>query len=143
MRIGRQELGARIAAFAAGLAAAGLDGAVLFDAARILYYTGFAFVPTERPIVLAVAADGRCGLLLPRLELEHAESESAVSEIEHYPEYPGDEHPLRALPRLLARLGVDGRIGADGDGYPWILGYRGPTLTELSGRTPEGVTRLV
>jgi Xaa-Pro aminopeptidase len=32
-------------------------------------------------------------------------------------------------------MSVGGKIGADQDGYPWILGYRGPTLGELSGAT--------
>ena len=35
---------------------------------------------------------------------------------------------------------MTGSIGADQDGYPWILGYRGPTLSELSGAS---VVRLV
>jgi Xaa-Pro aminopeptidase len=143
MRIEREELDARALALGERLATMSLDAAVLFDAARILYYSGFAFVPTERPIALAVTADGARGMLLPRLELEHAQSAAAVAEIEHYPEYPGDQHPLAGVPRLLERLGVTGRIGADGDGYPWILGYRGPTLTELTGRTPATVTALV
>jgi Xaa-Pro aminopeptidase len=30
-------------------------------------------------------------------------------------------------------MGVAGKVGADQDGYPWILGYRGPTLSELCG----------
>ena len=30
-------------------------------------------------------------------------------------------------------MGIGGRIGADQDGYPWILGYRGPALSELAG----------
>ena len=33
----------------------GLAGAVLFDEKRVLYYTGFAFIPTERPIAFAIA----------------------------------------------------------------------------------------
>jgi Xaa-Pro aminopeptidase len=143
MRIAREELDARTAALAERLVARGLDGAVLFDAARILYYSGFAFVPTERPIALVVMAGGTRGLLLPRLEREHAEANVPDAAIEHYPEYPGNEHPLTALPRLLTRLGVSGRLGADQDGYPWILGYRGPTLTELTGQAPESITALV
>jgi Xaa-Pro aminopeptidase len=35
---------------------------------------------------------------------------------------------------------MSGKVGADQDGYPWILGYRGPTLSELSGAT---VVRVV
>ena len=39
------------------------------------------------------------------------------------------------LTQTLSDMGVAGTIGADQDGYPWILGYRGPTLAELSGAT--------
>ncbi len=28
-------------------------------------------------------------------------------------------------------MGITGAIGADNDGYPGILGYRGPTLGEV------------
>jgi Xaa-Pro aminopeptidase len=112
---------------------AGLSGVVLFDPTYVLYYSGFAFVPTERPIAFVLAADGTSALVVPRLELEHAESKSALERVEHYLEYPGDPRAEEVLARTLADLGIRGRIGADQDGYPWILGYRGPTLTELSG----------
>jgi len=109
----------------------GLAGAVLFDVQRILYYTGFAFIPTERPIAFVLAADGRGGMLVPRLEVEHAQANAAVSEIAHYAEYPGERHPMELLRELLDALGVRGRIGADSDGYPWIFGYRGPALGDV------------
>jgi Xaa-Pro aminopeptidase len=40
-------------------------------------------------------------------------------------------------------MGIRDRFGADHDGYPWILGYRGPSLTELTGTIPEQVTGFV
>jgi Xaa-Pro dipeptidase len=113
----------------------GLSGIVLFDPTYVLYYSGFAFVPTERPIAFVLAADGTSALVVPRLELEHAESKSAVDRVEHYLEYPGDPRAEDVLARTLAGLGVEGTIGADQDGYPWILGYRGPALSELTGAT--------
>ena len=45
--------------------------------------------------------------------------------IESYPEYPGIEHPMSILARVLADLGIRDAIGADQDGYPGILGYAG------------------
>jgi Xaa-Pro dipeptidase len=39
------------------------------------------------------------------------------------------------LARVLADLGIAGAIGADGDGYPGILGYKGPTLSAVAGAT--------
>src|SRR5690242_10115858 len=87
-------------------------------------------------------ADGEGGMLVPRLEREHAEANALVSEVADYPEYPGESHPSEALRTLLGKLGLE-RVGADHDGYPWVLGYRGPTLTELMGVAPMKVTGFV
>lgn len=111
----------------------GLSGVVLFDPYYVLYYSGFAFVPTERPIAFVLGPDGTRALVVPRLELEHAQSRSALDRVEHYLEYPGEPRAETALEKTLAGLRLTGEIGADQDGYPWILGYRGPTLSELSG----------
>ena len=101
---------------------------MLFDAHHVSYYTGFAFIPTERPIAFALAADGRGGMLVPRLEVEHARANAAVQEVAHYDEYPGERHPMDVLRDLLDGLGIRDRLGADQDGYPWVFGYRGPPL---------------
>ena len=39
-----------------------LSGVVLFDSHYILYYTGFAFIPTERPIAWVMNAQGEKAL---------------------------------------------------------------------------------
>ena len=121
----------------------GLDGVVLFDPTYVLYYVGFAFVPTERPMAFALNADGDGGMLVPRLEREHAQANALVRHVADYPEYPGETHPSQALRSLLGQLGLRDRIGADHDGYPWVLGYRGPSLTELTGAAPVKVTAFV
>jgi Xaa-Pro dipeptidase len=118
----------------------GLGGIVLFDPYYVLYYAGFAFAPTERPIALVVGPDGNRTLVVPRLEVEHAQARAAVDRVEHYLEYPSAPRSETAIERALTDLGVDGTIGADQDGYPWILGYAGPTLSEISGAT---VVRIV
>ena len=74
-------------------------------------------------------------MLVPRLEREHAQANALVQHVADYPEYPSETHPTESLRELLAQMGLNGRLGADHDGYPWILGYRGPSLTELSPRT--------
>jgi Xaa-Pro dipeptidase len=107
-----------------------------------LYYSGFAFIQTERPIAFALATDGRGGMLVPRLEVEHAEANVAVSEVAHYDEYPGERRPMEALVDLLSSLGVRDPLGADRDGYPWVFGYRGPSLSQL-GLPPEPIADLV
>jgi Xaa-Pro dipeptidase len=118
----------------------GLGGIVLFDPYYVLYYAGFAFAPTERPIAFVVGPGGERALVVPRLEVEHAEAKATFDRVEHYLEYPGEPRSETAIERALAALGVGGTIGADQDGYPWILGYRGPTLSELSG---ANVVRIV
>jgi Xaa-Pro aminopeptidase len=125
----------RAARLSGHLAAQGLSGAVVFDAQRVQYLTGFAFAPTERPIAFVLGPHGERALFVPRLEVEHAAGQTGLEDIAHYPEYPGDPHPMEVLAGTLADLGVSERIGADLDGYPWILGYRGPSLSELTGAT--------
>ncbi|HYN87354.1 MAG TPA: Xaa-Pro peptidase family protein [Ardenticatenaceae bacterium] len=110
-----------------------LHGVVLFDNYYILYFTGFAFIPTERPIAFVMNAAGETAMFVPRLELEHAQAQTGFERVDHYVEYPFEPHPMQILKQTLAEMGIGGRIGADADGYPWILGYRGPSLSELTG----------
>jgi Xaa-Pro dipeptidase len=130
-----EEHRARCDALLEATSADGLSGVVVFDPYYVLYYAGFAFVPTERPIAFVLSGNGTRALVVPRLEVEHAEARSTLDRIDHYAEYPGDPRPETVLARTLSELGLAGTIGADQDGYPWILGYRGPTLSELSGAT--------
>jgi Xaa-Pro aminopeptidase len=143
MQIQAPEYAERGAALARHVQERGLDGAVLFDPAYVLYYTGFAFVPTERPMAFALDADGNGGMLVPRLEREHAQANSMVSHVADYPEYPSETHPMESLQKLLREMSLDGSLGADHDGYPWVFGYRGPALSELTGSAPEKITAFV
>lgn len=70
---------------------------------------------------------------MPEFEVARVRAETGFDRVESYPEYPGTEHPMRILARLLADMGITGTIAADQDGYPGILGYRGPSLSEVSG----------
>src|SRR5262245_30871312 len=144
LAIRQAEYEQRTSALANRLRDAGLGGAVLFEPSYVLYYVGFAFVPTERPMAFVLTADGEGGMLVPRLEREHAQANASVSQVADYPEYPSESHPVESLRDLLGKMGLaDATLGADQDGYPWILGYRGPTLTELTGRTPEKISAFV
>ena len=120
-----------------------LSGAVVFDNYYILYLTGFAFIPTERPIAFVMNAQGERALFVPRLEVEHARSKTQFERVDYYVEYPYDPHPMQILKKTLAEMGIAGKIGADSDGYPWMLGYRGPSLSELTGGTVVRVTGLL
>jgi len=99
---------------------------VLFDQAYIQYYTGFNFLSNERPVVVVVGDE--LTAFVPRFEVERTEEEGNFDRIESYPEYPGPQHPMKILARLL-----EGPLAADQDGYPGILGYEGPALSEVSG----------
>src|SRR5919108_676656 len=111
MNIQRAEYERRTASLAEHARASGLSGVVLFDPAYVLYYVGFAFVPTERPMAFALNADGVGGMLVPRLEREHAQANALVSEVADYPEYPSETHPMESLRELLERLGIRGSYG--------------------------------
>lgn len=134
LAITRAEFDARADNLRAYIEREKLSGVVLFDNYHILYYSGFSFIPTERPIVWLMNAKGEKGMFVPRLEVEHAKANVAGGRVDHYLEYPDNPHPMHLFKNMLNEMGFaanGGRIGADNDGYPWILGYRGPTLREL------------
>jgi Xaa-Pro dipeptidase len=143
LAIAQHEYENRTAALAGYVNEQELAGVVLFDPYYVLYFVGFAFVPTERPMAFLLNSSGEGGMLVPRLEREHAQANALVNHVADYPEYPGEAHPMESLKTLLEQMGIRDRLGADQDGYPWILGYRGPSLTELTGSTPEKVTAFV
>jgi Xaa-Pro dipeptidase len=120
-----------------------LSGAVLFDNHYILYYSGFAFIPTERPIAFILNAAGEKALFVPRLELEHAQANAQLDRVDHYIEYPYQPHPAEILGKTLKEMGITPEYGADQDGYPWIFGYRGPSLSEMLGAPPQRLAGFI
>jgi Xaa-Pro aminopeptidase len=112
---------------------AGLNGYVLFGADYIQYFTGFWFLSNERPVVYAESVGGESAVFVPEFEVERTHAEADFARVESYPEYPGTEHPMSIFARVLADLGIRGAIGADNDGYPGILGYEGPALSDVTG----------
>ena len=143
IRIPRSEFELRAGKLLSAIREQRLAGAVLFDSHYITYYTDFAFIPTERPMALAVSAEGERVLFVPRLELEHAQAEAVVDRVETYPEYPDDPHPMLRLSSVLADMGIAGPLGVDGDGYPWVLGYQGPSLSEVTGLAVQRIGAAV
>jgi Xaa-Pro aminopeptidase len=110
-----------------------LTGYVLFGADYIQYFTGFWFLSNERPVVYAESVGGESAVFVPEFEVERTRAETTFARVESYPEYPGLEHPMAIFARVLSDLGIRDAIGADQDGYPGILGYEGPALSEVSG----------
>lgn len=138
-----EEYSARINQLLQKIQEDGLSGAVLFDNFYILYYTGFAFVPTERPIAFVLSSQGERAMFVPRLESEHAKSHSVIQRVDSYLEYPYKPHPMEMLKEMLVDMNILGDIGADQDGYPWILGYRGPDLSSLMNATVHKITAFI
>jgi Xaa-Pro dipeptidase len=110
-----------------------LTGYVLFDESYIQYFTSFGFLATERPVAFVANASGDMAVFVPEFEVERVREETEFERVESYPEYPGIEHPMIILGRVLLDMGVTGAAGADQNGYPGILGYEGPALSEVSG----------
>ena len=121
----------------------GLSGFVLFEPAYVNYFTGFWFLSNERPIVYAESVAGDSAIFVPEFEVERTRAEATFERVESYPEYPGREHPMAILARVLADLGIGKAIGADQDGYPGILGYRGPALSAVTGARVAPLDALV
>ena len=119
------------------------SGVVLFDNDYVQYYTGFAFIPTERPIAFIMNTDGEKALFVPRLEVEHAKSNATIDRVSYYLEYPYTPHPMEKFSDELKTMGIRGQYCADNDGYPWILGYRGESLSEMLGDKPANVAGFI
>ena len=111
-----------------------LTGYVLFGEDYIQYFTSFGFLATERPVAFVANASGELAVFVPEFEVERVRAETEFERVESYPEYPGLEHPMVILARVLLDMGITGGVGADQNGYPGILGYRGPTLSEEIGK---------
>jgi Xaa-Pro dipeptidase len=121
----------------------GASGYVLFGQSYIQYFTGFWFLSNERPVVFAQSAAGELVVFVPEFEVERTRAETDFERVESYPEYPGIEHPMRIFARVLADLGIEGSIAADQDGYPGILGYSGPSLSDVSGAAVSTVDGVI
>jgi Xaa-Pro dipeptidase len=121
----------------------GASGYVLFDADYIQYFTGFWFLSNERPVVFAQSAGGDAAIFVPEFEVARTRAETDFDRIESYPEYPGLEHPMRIFARVLGDLGIAKTIAADQDGYPGILGYQGPPLSEVTSASVRPVAPTI
>ena len=133
--ISTDELRERRARLRALVADRNPSGFVVFDQSYVQYLTRFSFLATERPVAYIESAGGETAVFVPEFEVARVEAEAAVTRVASYPEYPGEEHPLRILARVLAEMGIAGTIAADQDGYPGILGYAGPALSTVTGAT--------
>ncbi len=72
------ELEARRARLLEYLAAEGLAGCVLFDDRYVQYFTSFNFLATERPVGVAMDAEGSLAVFVPEFEVERVRAETDV-----------------------------------------------------------------
>ena len=143
-QIADEEYRARREAVAAGMDAMHLDAMCVFYPARVTYLTGFHHVPTERPIALVLGPNAYTALIVPAVEKEHAETIAGIDRLDVYFEYPGPEHPMERLGVALAEVNAQPeRVGADHDGFVPYWGYRGPGLSDITGRPPVDAEMLV
>lgn len=131
LQIKEQEYRQRCEKLRAYLVEQNLSGVVLFNSDYVLYYCGFAFIPTERPMAFIMSREGERALFVPRMEVEHAKANALIERVDHYKEYPDTPHPMQILLTTLKEMGISGRVAADSDGYPQLFGYRGAKLSSL------------
>jgi Xaa-Pro aminopeptidase len=141
--IPREELTARRERLLAHIRDQKLTGYVLFDEQYIQYFTSFSFLATERPVAFAANASGETAVFVPGFEVERVREETEFERVEYYPEYPGVEHPMLILGRVLRDMGITGVVAADSDGYPDILGYAGPSLSEVMGGAATALSPFI
>ncbi|WP_132057100.1 M24 family metallopeptidase [Halorussus amylolyticus] len=127
-RVPESEFADRLEAVRKRIADTGADAGVWFGATSIEYLTGFGHIQTERPVVLAVAAD-RVEITVPRLEVERVETNPRIDAVHHYFDYPGGA-PIEVAAEMLSGLGADS-VATDADGAPGVMGYEGPKLSEF------------
>lgn len=75
----------------------------------IAYLTGFFHHPSERPIAVWIERGGHTVMLLPELEREYAQAQSAASELVSFPEFPGIRAPFAFLNDVVEAAGK--RVG--------------------------------
>jgi Xaa-Pro dipeptidase len=82
-------------------------------------------------------------VFVPGFEVERVREETEFERVESYPEYPGVEHPMLILGRVLRDMGITGALAADSDGYPAILGYAGPSLSQVMGGETTALSAFI
>lgn len=90
------------------MAEEGFDAFLTDHPEDIAYLTGFFHHPSERPVAIWIEVDGRVVMLLPELEREYAQSQSARAELVAFFEYPGVVAPFEVLARAVSPRG---RVG--------------------------------
>lgn len=110
-----------------------IDTYIVFNSNNIFYLTGYAFIPTERPLVLIIN-NSEVNFFVPELEVQHVSHQVPfVRQIFSYFDYPNNVHPIQSLVEILKKeLKVtDEKLAAESPGAPGYWGYKGPRLEEV------------
>ena len=113
----------------------GVDSVFLSSPVNVKYFSGFNYLPTERPAGVFVNKDLDMYFFGPKLEEEHSMYQSQVfREAFSYFDYPGKTHPFRFFAKWMKELSAGQNIGSDGPSlYPPIYGFKGIFPSELLG----------
>jgi Xaa-Pro dipeptidase len=132
-----QEMLSRKQRLLEAMAAAGLDGMLLFAQESHFWLTGFDTFGFCFFQCLYVGADGRMALLTRSADLRQAQHTSNIADIRIWKD-DAQANPAKDLATMLADLGARGRLGVENDSYG-LTHYNGRRLEAAL----EGVATLV
>lgn len=111
-----------------------LDAVYLSSTVSFAYFTGYHYIPTERPAAFIVKKNGEIYFMGPLMEMEHIKSQTnLVKDTFCYFDYPGEIHPMKKFAQWIEQIGLRGsKIGTESLAfYSSSYGYRGLDLREL------------
>jgi len=134
IKIPDSEYLARIDRLRALMAAKDLGAVYISSPTNLRYFAGLRYLPTERPAATVVPRSGEVTFFGPIIEKDHLTYQTRIiTKAYHYPDYPGEIHPMKRFASWLGELGLTGmKIGVDNPSFyssPW--GYKGPKLSDL------------
>lgn len=134
IKIPDSEYLARIDRLRALMAAKDLGAVYISSPTNLRYFAGLRYLPTERPAATIIPRTGEVTFFGPIIEKDHlAYQTRIITRAYHYPDYPGEIHPMKRFASWLGELGLTGmKIGVDNPSFyssPW--GYKGPKLSDL------------
>jgi Xaa-Pro dipeptidase len=104
----RDELELRMHKVRSLMAREGLDVYVAAHTDNVYYLTNFAYVPFERPFFLVIPAEGKPALIVPLLEVSHAE-QRILSDVDYHTYYEYPAPPGKTFVDALHRVVGGGR----------------------------------
>ena len=134
LRIPDSEYLGRVDRLRGAMAGNDLGAVYISGPTNLRYFTGLGYFPTERPAAVVIPREGEVTFFGPVIEKEHLGYQTRIiTKAYHYPDYPGEVHPMKMFASWLAEMGLAGRrIGVDNPSFyssPW--GYKGPKLSDL------------